>query len=128
MPRRYYAFLVLPAALALGGCVTTNEPAQPRSATVIMTQPAQPQATTVAPAAPPPPPPQAALVPPPPQGSGSVVWQPGHWTYTGSPNQPWSWVDGRYVSPPNTQQATWIPGQWVQDTSGSWMWNAGHWQ
>ena len=57
----------------------------------------------------PPPPPASELVPPPPQGSGPVVWQPGHWAYTGVPGHPWSWVSGQYVTPP-PGGTTWTPG------------------
>lgn len=125
MHRAYSALLAVPAALALSGCVTST-PSPPQASTVVV-QPAQPQVATVTMVAPtPPPPPESELVPPPPQVSGPVVWQPGHWAYTGAAGDPWSWVSGVYVSPP-PGQATWIPGQWQQAPNGTWMWVTGHW-
>lgn len=124
-------------AMPLIGCLSLaacGVDETPRTSTVIVTPPAQPQIASVVPtpapltvvAPTPPPPPQSELVPPPPPGSGPVVWQPGHWAYTGAPGSPWSWIAGRYVPPP-PGQTTWIPGQWQQDISGSWHWLAGHW-
>jgi WXXGXW repeat (2 copies) len=129
MSPRYLALFALPAALALGGCVTNNPPE--RTSTVIMAPAPQAQPAQVAmtaPTPPPPPPPQASLVPPPPQGSGTVVWQPGHWSYTGAGDQPWTWIAGRYVAPPAPNEASWVPGAWQESSNGAWMWNAGHWQ
>lgn len=129
MRRVPVAAVVLPLTLAVGACVNTV-PSQPAS-TVLVSPPAQPSVAAVVPAttvaAPmPPPPPQSELVPPPPQGAGPVVWQPGHWSYTGLSTDPWSWVAGRYMpTPPG--QTTWIPGQWQQTPNGSWMWITGHW-
>ncbi len=121
---RTYLALAVPAMLALAGCVTTAPPAQPQASTVIVAPAPAQAATVVSPA--PPPPPESELVPPPPQGSGPVVWQPGHWAYTGVTGNPWSWVSGVYVTPP-PGEAHWIPGQWQETTAGTWMWVAGHW-
>ena len=127
MTRAYPALLAIPAVLVLGGCAVNPAPA-PQASTVIVT-PSAPQVATVVPApvAPmPPPPPESELVPPPPPGSGPVVWQPGHWAYTGVADSPCSWVAGEYVPPP-PGQTTWIPGQWQETASGTWMWVTGHW-
>ena len=122
MTRTYFALLAVSAMVALSGC--GNSAPQPQPSTIVI-QPAQPRvAAVVAPT--PPPPPQSELVPPPPPGSGPVVWQPGHWAYTGVAGNPWSWVSGEYVMPP-PGEATWIPGQWQQTPDGTWMWVTGHW-
>jgi hypothetical protein len=118
---RTQSMLMLLPALALAGCVTTNP--MPESSTVLVA-PSQPEVALTAPV--PPPPPQTELVPPPPTGSGPVVWQPGHWTYTGTSINPWTWVAGHYVTPPYGQ-TTWIPGQWQRTPAGAWVWVSGHW-
>src|SRR5579864_6281567 len=76
MSRMHRAWFVLPALVALAGCVRDEEP-QPRTTQVIVQPPAQPPQVTAMLAPSPPPPPQSELVPPPPPGSGPVVWQPG---------------------------------------------------
>lgn len=55
-----------------------------------------------------------------------MVWQPGHWDYTGMANNPWAWHDGRYVPPPQGEN-TWVPGWWSHAPNGSWIWVHGHW-
>ena len=72
------------------------------------------------------PPPHSELVPPPPPGAGAVVWQPGHWLFTGAPGRDWSWQPGQYVPPP-MGQTTWVPGRWQQQPTGGWSWLEGHW-
>jgi len=123
MPRILSASLIVPALFGLSACVT-EQPA-PRTMQVII-QPAPQPAQMVAIAPGPPPAPHAELVPPPPQGSGLVVWQPGHWQYTGLPGNPWSWQPGQYVPPPSGE-TTWVPGRWSQQPSGGWSWVEGHW-
>jgi hypothetical protein len=122
--------------LALGACVI-----EPDATTAMIPPP--PPATVEAPPAPieapptsvegppptapaPPPSDNAELVPPPPPGAGPMVWQPGHWDYTGMTGNPWSWHDGHYVPPP-PGETTWVPGQWSQAPNGSWIWLHGHW-
>jgi hypothetical protein len=119
MTRAYPALLAIPAMVAFGGCTADTASPVPQASTVIVA-PVPPQVATVAPApvAPMPPPPQSELVPPPPPGSGPVVWQPGHWAYTGVLGNPWSWVSGDYVMPP-PGGTTWIPGQWEETSSGT---------
>ncbi len=121
MPRLPLTSLLVPSLFVLTACVRT-EPA--RETRVIIQQPAQ--ASTVALAPNPPPPPHSELVPPPPQGMGPVVWQPGHWMYTGSPGNPWAWQPGQYVSTPSGM-TTWVPGHWTQQPNGGWFWMEGHW-
>jgi hypothetical protein len=74
----------------------------------------------------PPPPAHSELVPPPPPSGVPMVWQPGHWQYTGLAGNPWYWQDGKYVAvPPGAN--TWVPGVWQQQANGTWMWVSGHW-
>jgi hypothetical protein len=57
----------------------------------------------------------------------TTYWQPGHWNWNGSS---WVWVDGAYmqrVQQP-TSTAVWVPGQWVQQSGGGYIWVTGHWQ
>jgi hypothetical protein len=91
---------------------------------VIIQQPAQPATVAEAPA--PPPPPHSELVPPPPQGAGPVVWQPGHWEFTGIAGNEWAWQSGQYVPAP-AGVTTWVPGRWMQQPNGGWSWIDGHW-
>jgi|ERR1700722_10182458 hypothetical protein len=122
MPRIVPTAALISALTGLGACV--NVPPA-RETQVIVQPPAQPAvAAFVAPG--PPPAPQAELVPPPPQGAGTVVWQPGHWMFTGMAGNPWSWQPGQYVPPP-MGQTTWVPGHWAQQYSGGWAWVEGHW-
>ena len=58
-----------------------------------------------------------------PQGMGPVVWQPGHWRFSGNT---WAWQPGQYVPPP-PGQTTWVPGRWAQQPTGGWAWLEGHW-
>jgi hypothetical protein len=120
MPRRSLAPLALPVLMGLSACVS----APPERNTQIIVQPPPAQQVLLAPG--PPPQPHAELVPPPPQGAGPVVWQPGHWLFTGVPGRAWSWQPGQYVPPP-VGQTTWVPGHWAQQPNGQWAWMEGHW-
>ncbi len=117
--------MAAPLLVALAAC-TDVQPAPTQ--VVVQTPPAPPVAQPpsmllMSPA--PPPPARAELVPPPPQGAGNVVWQPGHWRYTGAAGNPWDWKAGEYVpAPPG--RTVWTPGQWIP-RNGGWMWNEGHW-
>jgi hypothetical protein len=113
------AFLGAAALLALTGC-GRNEP---QRTTQVIVQPPTQQVQSPSVVAPGPPPPAQTETVPPPSGTGPVVWQPGHWRFSG--NQ-WFWQPGQYVPPP-TGQATWIPGRWVQQPAGGWVWQDGHW-
>ena len=124
MLHRRTAILTLPAIAALVGAATVA----PASAQTVVTAPVElTQATVlVAPSAPPPP--QVETVPPPPRtATVTTYWQPGHWNWNGSS---WVWVDGAYmqrIQQPDTT-AVWVPGQWVAQSGGGYVWMAGHWQ
>ena len=120
MPRIHELCLATSVLAALVGCA----PQEPQRTTQIIVQPPVGQVPTDSLVAPgPPPPPQAELVPPPSPGMGPVVWQPGHWRFSGNT---WVWQNGRYVPPP-PGETTWVPGQWAQQTTGGWVWMEGHW-
>ncbi len=123
MPRLSSICFIIPALLGLSACVREVVPA-PQQTQVYLPPPQPMQTVMVAPG--PPPAPHAELVPLPPQGSGTVVWQPGHWQYTAMAGNPWAWQPGQYVPPP-TGQTTWIPGRWSQQPTGAWSWLEGHW-
>jgi hypothetical protein len=112
---------MLPALLGLSACVNVPPPHE----TQVIVQPPQRQVATVMAAPGPPPQPRSELVPPP-QGVGPVVWQPGHWQYTGVAGREWAWQPGQYVPPP-LGETTWVPGHWVQQPTGAWSWVEGHW-
>ncbi len=80
---RAAAFVAL--CLLLGGCVTAY------------------------PSHPPVPPPLAEEVPAPPQSPVSLIWQPGHFDWTG----------GGYV---------WTPGVWVDRAGHGTLWQDGYWR
>jgi len=118
------AFLALPAIALFAGAAATS----PTSAQTVVTAPIQLAQSTVIVAPSAPPPPQTEPVPAPPTG-GTVTtyWQPGHWNWNGAS---WVWIDGSYtqrVQQPSTA-ATWVPGQWMQQSTGGYVWVDGHWQ
>jgi hypothetical protein len=124
MLHRQATFLAVPAIVALLGAGAASQ----ATAQTVVTAPVQLAQPTVivAPAAPPPL--QTETVPPPPAtATVTTYWQPGHWNWNGSS---WVWVDGSYIQ--RVQQpdpaAVWVPGQWVMQTSGGYVWVAGHWQ
>jgi hypothetical protein len=87
---------------------------------VLLSATAMAQSTVViAPAAPPAI--REEVVPPAP--TADVVWQPGHWSWSGSQ---YVWVNGVYVARPRPQVA-WVPGHWDQSPNG-WAWVDGYWQ
>src|SRR4051812_43810516 len=121
MPRIHDAWLVAPVVLALVGC---GSPEPTPSTTQIIVQPPTEQLPGQSLVAPGPRPPRRAdFVPPPSPGMGPVVWQPGHWRYSGNT---WVWQPGQYTPPP-PGQTTWIPGRWTQQSTGGWVWTEGHW-
>ena len=128
MPRISSVSLLMSVGFGLSACVSVP----PARETQVIVQPpaqlppAQPVATMVALSPGPPPPARSELVPPPPQGVGPVVWQPGHWQYSGIAGREWSWQPGQYVPPP-VGQTTWVPGRWIQQPTGGWTWLEGHW-
>jgi hypothetical protein len=66
------------------------------------------------------PPPQIEEIPPAP--SEGQVWIPGYWER--DPGE-WSWVKGRWETPPHAS-ARWQPGHW-QWREGQWHWTRGYW-
>ena len=58
-----------------------------------------------------------------PRSRTPVVWQSGHWEWRGT----WVWEPGVYVESliPN---GTWVFGQWVRMTEGSFRWTPSHWE
>jgi hypothetical protein len=123
MPRLSSTALIIPALLGLSACIRVPADRE----TQVIVQPAPQQVQPMVAVAPgPPPAPHAELVPPPPPGAGPVVWQPGHWQYTGIAGHEWAWQPGQYVPPP-PGQTTWIPGHWTQQPTGGWTWMEGHW-
>ena len=71
-------------------------------------------------------PPVPALLPEtqslPPVTSEQLIWQPGHWDWTGSG---YAWAPGQWVTAAN-HGPLWMPGFWDQ-TAGGWVWRAPHW-
>jgi hypothetical protein len=117
--------LAVPAIAALLGAGVASQ----ASAQTVVTTPAQvTQTTTTVEAPTAPPPPQAETVPPPPAtATVTTYWQPGHWNWNG---ESWVWMDGSYVQRVQQPSATavWVPGQWVAQSGGGYVWVAGHWQ
>ena len=74
------------------------------------------------PAHPPVPPVQAELVPKPPRTQTVVIWQPGHWDWTG---KDYAWTPGLWVKRAG-HGTLWQDGFW-QDTAGRVEWVAPHW-
>jgi WXXGXW repeat (2 copies) len=73
--------------------------------------------------APPPVPPlQVETIPNPPVSAEQLIWQPGHWDWTGSG---FAWVPGQYVTAAGHGNL-WQPGYWVQGPSG-FIWQPAHW-
>ncbi len=70
----------------------------------------------------PPPPPQAEVIPNPPVTDVPLIWQPGHWNWTGTG---YAWQPGAYV-PRGTHSNMFMPGYW-QQTSTGWSWVPAHW-
>ncbi len=71
---------------------------------------------------PPVPVPKAEVVPKPPVSENPLIWQPGHWEWSG---HGYDWTDGSW-EPRGDHSATWQDGSWGQE-NGRWVWRAGHW-
>ena len=69
-----------------------------------------------------PPPPQAETIPNPPVTDVPLVWQPGHWNWTGAA---YAWQPGVFV-PRDGHSNMFMPGFW-QQTPGGWSWVPAHW-
>jgi hypothetical protein len=79
-------------------------------------------AQVIAPPYPPVPPPQAEMIPKPPVSEQPLIWQPGHWDYTGAS---YAWTGGAWVLRAGHGTA-WQDGYWTQ-VNGAWSWVAPHW-
>ncbi len=88
---------LLGATWVLAGCVTANPP-------------------------PPLPAPMTESIPKPPVSAVPLIWQPGHWDWTGSG---YGWIPGQYVSAADHGN-NWMPGFWENAGSG-WTWHPAHW-
>ncbi len=127
MSRIHAVLLALPVlAVAAGPCAAASASLSPSSQQrdALPLQLAQSTPTIIiAPAAPPPI--RAEVVPPPPAGESTrVIWQQGHWAWTGTS---WVWIAGQYVTPP-AAKVVWDPGHWVQQSDGTWRWVDGQWR
>jgi hypothetical protein len=61
-------------------------------------------------------------LPKPPVAAEQLMWQPGHWDWTGSG---YVWAQGQYV-PAAGHGNLWMPGWWSPTPSG-WSWQPPHW-
>jgi hypothetical protein len=61
-------------------------------------------------------------IPKPPVSASQMIWQPGHWDWTGSS---YVWVPGQFVEAAG-HGSDWMPGWWEKTDSG-WAWRPGHW-
>jgi hypothetical protein len=61
-------------------------------------------------------------MPNPPVTEVPLIWQPGHWNWTGAG---YVWQPGEYV-PKAGHGGLWMAGYWAQTPSG-WAWQPPHW-
>ena len=64
----------------------------------------------------------AETIPKPPVTSQALMWQPGHWDWTGGG---YVWARGQYV-PAAGHGNMWTPGWWSPGAAG-WTWQPAHW-
>jgi hypothetical protein len=88
-------------AVLVAGCVT-NAPLAPIPAPI--------------------PPPMAETIPKPPVSPTPLMWQTGHWDWTGSA---YVWVPGQYVTAEGHSNV-WLPAFW-EKTEAGWVWHPAHW-
>ena len=72
---------------------------------------------------PPVPPPQPEVIPKPPVTAVPLLWEPGHWNWTGAG---YVWQPGRYV-PRDGHGGMFMPGWWRENPSGAYQWVPAHW-
>ena len=72
---------------------------------------------------PPVPPLQAETMTKPPVTTTPLIWQPGHWEWTGGG---YAWAPGTWVSSVG-HGTMWMPGYWAQGPGGGWVWAPAHW-
>jgi hypothetical protein len=61
-------------------------------------------------------------IPKPPVTAEPLIWQPGHWDWTGNG---YTWASGQYV-PAQGHGNLWAPGWWSRMPAG-WVWQPPHW-
>ncbi|CAH2599289.1 conserved exported protein of unknown function [Rhodovastum atsumiense] len=71
---------------------------------------------------PPPPAVPPEVVPKPPVSEEPLIWQPGHWVWTGTG---YNWTAGQWVKRAG-HGTQWQDGYWASD-SGGWRWVPAHW-
>ncbi len=104
--------IVLAASLAFGGC-----------AQIQAQMPAIPQALANGGNPNPQPPPVPPEVrPQPPVSEDPLMWQPGHWDWSGTG---YVWVSGKWIDRAG-HGTTWQDGYW-SNAGGSWAWIPAHW-
>ena len=69
-----------------------------------------------------PPAPRAETIPKPPVTEELLIWQPGHWDWTGTG---YAWAPGKYVAREG-HGSLWLDGHWVTSGTG-WAWVPGGW-
>ena len=92
---------MLAAALALAGCYAPPEFVSPY---------------------PPAPPVRAEEMPKPPVSAEPLIWQPGHWDWTG---RGYVWLPGEWVARAG-HGTMWQDGYWTF-SAGTWAWVPAHW-
>ena len=66
--------------------------------------------------------PMAETMPKPPVSAEPLIWQPGHWDWTGNA---YVWIPGQYVSAEGHSNR-WMWGFWEQTGAGQ-VWHSAHW-
>jgi hypothetical protein len=64
----------------------------------------------------------AEVIPRPPVSVAPLIWQPGHWNWTGNS---FVWIPGQYVDRTGIG-GTWVSEMWERTAAG-WVWRPGHW-
>jgi WXXGXW repeat (2 copies) len=100
--RQRTPILLLAVSLALAGCVSTTR---------VVTNPYTN-----------PPPVRVEAIPKPPVSEQPLIWQPGHWDWTGDG---YAWREGRWV-PREGHGTEWQDGYWT-NANGTWTWLPAHW-
>jgi hypothetical protein len=59
----------------------------------------------------------------PPPTAEPLIWQPGHWNWTGGG---YAWAPGEFVSSAG-HGVMWMPGYWGQAPYGGYVWQPAHW-
>jgi hypothetical protein len=75
------------------------------------------------PGPPPVPPLPAETMDKPPPTAEPLIWQPGHWNWTGGG---YAWAPGEFVSSAG-HGVMWMPGYWGQAPYGGYVWQPAHW-